>query len=47
MVERWGIRPVISKVFTFEEAAEAQRFLIEDRPFGKVMLCCCPPGCGV
>lgn len=42
MVEKGGIRTVVSKVFAFEEAAEAQRFLIEDRPFGKVMLCPAP-----
>ncbi len=38
MVEKGAIRPVISEIFAFEKAAEAQRFLIEDRPFGKVML---------
>ena len=32
------IKPTVAKVFPLEEAPEANRFLIEDRPFGKVLL---------
>lgn len=32
------IRPVIAKTFPLAQAAEAQRYLIENRPFGKVVL---------
>ncbi len=39
MIEQGKVKPVIAKVFPLEDAAEAQRYLIEDRPFGKVVLC--------
>lgn len=32
------IKPEIARTFTLEQAAEAQRYLIEERPFGKVIL---------
>ncbi|MFE1585336.1 zinc-binding dehydrogenase [Streptomyces sp. NPDC058737] len=32
------IKPVVARVLTLEQAAEAQRHLIEDRPFGRVLL---------
>lgn len=32
------VKPVISRTFPIEEAGEATRYLIEDRPFGKVVL---------
>ncbi|GAA4318040.1 zinc-binding alcohol dehydrogenase family protein [Mucilaginibacter gynuensis] len=32
------IKPVIAKVFRAEEVADAQRYLIEERPFGKVLI---------
>jgi NADPH:quinone reductase len=32
------IRPLVGKTFRLEEAAEATRYLIEDRPMGKVVL---------
>lgn len=32
------LRPTVAKVFPIEEAAEAVRFLIEERPFGRVLL---------
>jgi NADPH2:quinone reductase len=32
------IKPVIDKVFQASEVAEAQRYLMEDRPFGKVLI---------
>ena len=32
------IKPLVAKVFDAAEGAEAQRYLIEDRPFGKVLL---------
>ena len=33
-----ALRPVISRSFPLDEAAEAQRYLDQDRPFGKVLL---------
>ena len=33
-----SIKPVVSKVFPAYQVAEAQRFLIEERPFGKVLI---------
>lgn len=32
------VKPLVSRTFPLAEAAEAQRYLIEDRPFGKVVL---------
>lgn len=32
------IRPVVARTFPLDQAAEAQRFLDEERPFGKVVL---------
>ena len=32
------VRPLVARAFALEEAAEAQRHLIENRPFGKVVL---------
>jgi len=32
------INPVVSKVFPAQQAADAQRYLIEERPFGKVLI---------
>jgi NADPH2:quinone reductase len=33
-----AIEPVVARTFPLAEAAEAQRNLIEDRPFGRVLL---------
>jgi NADPH:quinone reductase-like Zn-dependent oxidoreductase len=33
-----SVKPVIDRVYSFDEAGEALRHLIEDRPFGKVVL---------
>lgn len=33
-----SVKPLIERVYRFEEAREALRHLIEDRPFGKVVL---------
>ena len=33
-----SIRPIVERVYRFSEADEALRHLIEDRPFGKVVL---------
>jgi NADPH2:quinone reductase len=38
LLEAGKIRPAVAKVFDAAEAAEAQRYLIEDRPFGKVLI---------
>lgn len=32
------VKPPVSRTFPLEEAAEAQRYLVEDQPFGKVVL---------
>ena len=32
------LQPTIGKVFPMSEAAEAVRYLIEDRPFGRVLM---------
>ncbi|RDJ19828.1 zinc-binding alcohol dehydrogenase family protein [Bosea caraganae] len=32
------IKPIVARTFALEEAAEAMRHLIEDRPFGRVVL---------
>jgi NADPH2:quinone reductase len=36
--ERGDLRPVVARSFPLEQAAEAQRFLDQERPFGKVVL---------
>ena len=32
------IRPIVAKTFPLAEAAEALRYLVEGRPFGRVVL---------
>ena len=32
------IRPVVDRTFPLEQVAEAQRYQVEGRPFGKVLL---------
>ncbi len=32
------VKPVVAKVFALEDAAEGLRYLIEERPFGRVVL---------
>jgi len=32
------IKPLVARTFSLAEAAEAQQYLIEERPFGKVVL---------
>lgn len=36
--ERGDLKPVVARTYGLQEAAEAQRFLDQDRPFGKVLL---------
>ena len=33
-----AIRPIVAKTFPLAEAADALRYLVEDRPFGRVVL---------
>jgi NADPH:quinone reductase-like Zn-dependent oxidoreductase len=33
-----SVRPIVERVYPFAEAGDALRHLIEDRPFGKVVL---------
>ena len=33
-----GINPIVAKTFPLAEASDALRYLIEDRPFGRVVL---------
>jgi NADPH:quinone reductase-like Zn-dependent oxidoreductase len=37
-IEKGSVKPIVERVYPFAEAAEALRHLIEDRPFGKVVL---------
>ena len=37
-LEEGTLQPTIGKVFPMSEAAEAVRYLIEDRPFGRVLM---------
>jgi len=32
------IKPIVAKTFPLEAAAAALRYLVEDRPFGRVLL---------
>jgi len=38
LLENGNIRPMVARTFDAGEAPEAQRYLIEDKPFGKVLL---------
>jgi NADPH2:quinone reductase len=38
LLEKGAIKPTVAKVFDAAESPEAQRFLIEDKPFGKVLV---------
>ena len=38
LIEEGSVKPIVERVYPFAEAGEALRHLIEDRPFGKVVL---------
>src|SRR6202453_4134015 len=38
LIVRGSVKPIVERVYSFGEAGEALRHLIEDRPFGKVVL---------
>ena len=38
LFESGKLKPIVAKIFEAEEVAAAQRFLMEERPFGKVLL---------
>lgn len=38
LLEQGRIKPIVAKTFPLESAAEALRHLVEDRPFGRVLL---------
>jgi NADPH2:quinone reductase len=38
LLETSAVKPIVAKAFPLEAAADALRFLIEDRPFGRVVL---------
>lgn len=38
LLEAGEIKPIVAKTFPLEAAAEALRYLVEDRPFGRVLL---------
>ena len=38
LLQSGGIKPIVAKTFPLGEAAEALRYLVEDRPFGRVVL---------
>ncbi len=38
LLKSGAIRPIVAKKFRLADAPEALRYLIEDRPFGRVIL---------
>ena len=38
LLQSGAIRPIVAKIFPLAEAADALRYLVEDRPFGRVVL---------
>ena len=38
LLQSGAIKPIVAKTFPLAEAAEALRYLTEDRPFGRVVL---------
>jgi NADPH:quinone reductase len=38
LIVRGSVKPIVERVYPLGEAGEALRHLIEDRPFGKVVL---------
>lgn len=38
LLQSGGIKPIVAKTFPLDEAADALRYLIENRPFGRVVL---------
>jgi NADPH2:quinone reductase len=38
LLQSGGVKPIVAKAFPLAEASEALRYLIEDRPFGRVVL---------
>ena len=38
LLESGAIKPIVAKTFPLAEAADAMRYLIEDRPFGMVVI---------
>ena len=38
LLQSGGIKPIVAKTFPLDEAAEALRYLMEERPFGRVVL---------
>ena len=38
LLQSGAIKPIVAKTFPLEEAADALRYLVEDRPFGRVVL---------
>jgi NADPH2:quinone reductase len=38
LLESGAIKPIVARIFALEDAAEALRYQIESRPFGRVVL---------
>jgi NADPH:quinone reductase len=38
LLQSGAIKPIVAKTFPLTEAADALRFLVEGRPFGRVVL---------
>jgi NADPH2:quinone reductase len=38
LLKSGAIKPIVAKTFPLSEAAEALRYLVEGRPFGRVVL---------
>jgi NADPH2:quinone reductase len=38
LLQSGAIKPIVAKVFPLEEASQALRYLVQERPFGRVVL---------
>jgi len=38
LLQSGGVKPIVAKIFPLAEASDALRYLIDDRPFGRVVL---------
>jgi NADPH2:quinone reductase len=38
LLQSGGVKPIVAKTFPLAEASDALRYLMDDRPFGRVVL---------
>jgi NADPH2:quinone reductase len=38
LLQSGAVKPIVAKIFPLAEAADALRYLVEGRPFGRVVL---------